>query len=235
MKEACRDGLYFLDAIPFHGDPSRAAENLKIAQEGEYFDLFKGMLDEASKRGLPKGVYRVSYIEARTEDTVTIDGITLKSRVLRVNLENVHRVFLYAVTCGRELEEWSKTFSDPLMAYFADYIKEAALGSAVKYLYSRIQKTYRLAKFATMAPGSLEDWPVEQQKPFFKILGGVEETAGIILTDTFLMLPPKSVSGIIFPSGSSFESCMLCPREKCTGRKAPYNRNLYEDKYGPGR
>ena len=41
-----------------------------------------------------------------------------------------------------------------------------------------------------------------------------------------LMLPRKSVSGIYFPSEVSFFSCQLCPRDRCDGRKAPYDETL---------
>jgi len=135
------------------------------------------------------------------------------------------------VTCGKELDAWSKTYTDPLLAYFADYIKVAALGEAMKFFSDYIKETYRLSRISRMAPGSLKDWPIEQQKPLFEIMGDVKGTAGVILTDSFLMQPSKSVSGILFPTETSFESCMLCPREKCIGRRAPYNSKLYEEKY----
>ena len=53
----------------------------------------------------PKAVYKVAFIESKGEDHVVVDGITLTSRVLRVNLEEVHRVFLYVATCGTEMDE----------------------------------------------------------------------------------------------------------------------------------
>lgn len=231
FRTTCDGELYFLDNIPFEINAEQAADKLKIAKNGEDYAAFKDMLAEAKKSGSPKAVYRISYPEQRTKDTIVIEGITLKSRVLSVNLENVHRVFLYVVTCGKELEAWSKTYTDPLLAYFADYVKAAALSSAMKFFSDYIKETYRLSKFSKMAPGSLKDWPIEQQKPFFEIMGKVKETAGVVLTGSFLMLPSKSVSGIIFPTETTFESCMLCPREKCIGRRAPYNNSLYEQKY----
>jgi len=74
-----------------------------------------------------------------------------------------------------------------------------------------------------MAPGSLPNWPIEQQKPLFELFGDVQATIGVKLTDSLLMLPAKSVSGIYFPTETSFFSCQLCPRERCDSRKAKYN------------
>jgi hypothetical protein len=45
------------------------------------------------------------------------------------------------------------------------------------------------------------------------------------------MSPTHSVSGIIFPTNDDFQSCLLCPREQCPGRRAAYDRTLYERKY----
>ena len=82
-----------------------------------------------------------------------------------------------------------------------------------------------------MSPGSLEDWPIEQQAPLFEMLGDVEDLIGVKLNDSLLMLPAKSISGIYFPTEVSFFSCQLCPRERCESRKATYDPKLAEE-YG---
>ena len=82
-----------------------------------------------------------------------------------------------------------------------------------------------------MSPGSLADWPINEQKPLFELLGDVEKLVGVNLTDSFLMSPIKTVSGFRFSKESDYVSCQLCPREKCPGRKAPYEPNLYATKY----
>jgi len=43
------------------------------------------------------------------------------------------------------------------------------------------------------------------------------------LTESLLMIPRKSASGIYFPTEVSFSSCQLCPRERCDNRKAGYD------------
>ena len=82
-----------------------------------------------------------------------------------------------------------------------------------------------------MSPGSLADWPLQEQRQLFTILGNTWDTVGVRLTDSLLMVPIKSVSGIRFPTESSFESCQLCPRAQCPGRRAPYDAGLYDLKY----
>ena len=55
----------------------------------------------------------------------------------------------------------------------------------------------------------------------------VEKLIGVRLTDSFLMVPMKSISGILFPTEVRFESCQLCPRKDCPGRRAPYDQALW--------
>ena len=79
-----------------------------------------------------------------------------------------------------------------------------------------------------MAPGSgaADVWPITQQKELFSIFGSVENLIGVRLTDTCLMIPIKSVSGIFFQTETTFETCQLCSRETCIGRRAPYDPDL---------
>jgi cobalamin-dependent methionine synthase I len=112
--------------------------------------------------------------------------------------------------------------------FIIDSIKEIALGAASHYLTEYIKNKYKVENMAVMNPGSLEDWPISEQKPFFSLFDNVEELIGVKLTDSFLMLPIKSISGIYFPTETSFASCQLCPREKCPNRRAKYDPELKE-------
>ena len=59
-------------------------------------------------------------------------------------------------------------------------------------------------------------------------------TIGVRLTDSFVMLPMKSVSGVYFPTEHTFASCQLCPRDDCPGRSAPYDPKLWKERYAEG-
>lgn len=220
-----------LDTVPLQIDLEQLAKQLRIKEGTGQLEKLKKMVGEAEALGRPKAFYRVAYIDGRTDDEVKVNGVVLSSRVLRVNLEKAHRVFPYVATCGLELEEWAQSTTDLLEKYWADIIKETALRQAVRYLNEYLLENFRPGKLSRMNPGSLADWPLPEQRPLFTILGEGPRTIGIRLTDTFLMLPIKSVSGIWFPTEESFESCGLCPRESCPGRRAAYDRELYDRKY----
>ena len=180
---------------------------------------------------MPKAVYRECYVDSRTEDTVTVGGIVLKSRVLRVNMEQAHRAFAFLATCGAELEAWARSLDDMLEQYWATVLMEMALYQARQYLNARLGEVLPLDKSVVMNPGSLADWPIQQQRPLFNLIGSASDAIGVRLTESLLMTPAKSVSGIRFPTEAHFESCQLCPREGCPGRRAPYDRELYHRKY----
>jgi hypothetical protein len=220
-----------LDTIPFKIHVEQLSKKLRIKDGSAHVGKLQRLVDEAQAIGKPKALYRAAFIESKKEDQVVINGTVLTSRVLRVNLEKVHRVFPYVTTCGLELEEWSRSFDDMLVKYWADVIKETALRTAMEYLQEHLIEHYRLVKASRMSPGSLPDWPLPEQRSLFHLLGNGPGLIGVHLTDSFLMLPIKSVSGIWFPTEESFESCGLCPRENCVGRRAPYDQNLYDRKY----
>ena len=79
-----------------------------------------------------------------------------------------------------------------------------------------------------MAPGSgsADIWPITQQKELFSIFGNVQDLIGVKLTDKYLMIPLKSISGIFFQTETTFVTCQLCPREACIRRRAPYSPDL---------
>jgi cobalamin-dependent methionine synthase I len=189
------------------------------------------LLEEAREVARPKAVVRLAAVEEKGEDWVVIEGVRLESRVLRVNLDQAHRVFAYVATCGMELQRWGEGLTDMLHSYWADEIKAMALGAATRALNAYLVECYRPGRTATMAPGSLSDWPIQQQNPLFRLLGDPRAAIGVELTDSYLMVPNKSVSGLRFPTEEPFDSCLLCPRDACPGRRAPYDPELYDRKY----
>jgi hypothetical protein len=174
----------------------------------------------------PKVLYKTCYIEEKLAESVIIDGLHLSSTVLRKNLDKIERVFPFVITIGNKFSEKLDTCKDLLEKFYLDTIGNVALNQARLVLKDHLKQKYALEKTAFMAPGSLPNWPIEQQKPLFKLLGDVQTSIGVTLTESLLMLPAKSVSGIYFPTETSFFSCQLCPRERCESRKAKYNEKL---------
>mgnify|MGYP006303077617 CR=1 FL=1 len=173
----------------------------------------------------PKAIYKESYIDKKVDNEVIIENTGFKSNILKNNLENIERVFPFIATGGHELEEIQNNTSDYLKQFWIDKLKEMSLAAATSYLYNHITDKYKIDKISSMNPGSAdkEVWPIEQQQELFSLFGDIEELIGVKLTESSLMIPNKSVSGIYFPSDETFINCEYCTREVCPSRRAPYN------------
>lgn len=223
-----------LDAIPFEADLSALFRRLRMGDDSPFKEDVTALALAGQEVSRPKAVYRMAAVCTTGEDSVTMDGVAFQSRILRVNLDKAHRVFAYVATCGTEMERWAATQDDMLARFWADAIMEQALGAARRALDADVRERFAPGKVSRMSPGSLEDWPLPQQAPLFSVLGDVEAAVGVRLTESFLMLPAKSVSGILFPTEESYENCMLCPREECPGRRAPYDAEMFGRRYEVG-
>lgn len=197
------------------------ARRLRVGDQG----IVQRLIDSAEAVIAPAAAFRVCYVGEKRDAGVVVDGVAFTSRVLRRNLNGVGRVFPFVLTIGQAFDEAIDSTGDMLEKYLLDEIGNMALREARSQIEHHLRSTFALDKISCMAPGSLEDWPLEQQNPLFALLSGVESTIGVTLTKSCLMLPRKTISGIYFPSEVTFVSCQLCPRERCEGRKARYDKN----------
>ncbi|MFP4086106.1 MAG: hypothetical protein ACLFUL_04865 [Desulfobacteraceae bacterium] len=195
------------------------------------WDLVQRLLDKETCLIRPRAAYGVSRVTGKYDRAAVVDGVLLKSRVLAHHLQNGMRVFPFVVTIGRGLESRADATKELPARSCLHTIGNLALNKARRYLKNYLKKHFAHARLSHLSPGSLNDWPLEAQRPLFSILKGAERAIGVQLTHRLLMKPTKSVSGIFFPTQTPFESCRLCPRGPCQGRRAPYNADLVEE-YG---
>jgi hypothetical protein len=219
--------VIILDNLPFNVPIETLLEKMKAKEKPRACEQLAKILEEAEKVGRPKAMYKATYVDEKGDDFVISEGVRFTSRVLRVNLDAVHRIFPYIVTCGTELAQWADSFSGYYERYSADVICELALRGARNHFNDYLAKVHHTGKTSVMNPGSLTDWPLEQQKQLFSLLGD-PNSIGVQLTETCLMTPVKTISGIRFPMETNYNNCMLCPRNECPSRQAPYEEELKE-------
>jgi hypothetical protein len=217
--------IKLLDAIPFVPDSARLMESLHLASDAPEAAEFLALLDLLKPAARPRAMYAVAYIDGRDEGSVTVDGVTYRSRVLARNLADLHRVFPYIASCGPELDKAADAGGDCLIQFWIDAIKTDALMAARAFLVDHLTRIYATGSLSSMNPGSgdADIWPIEEQRLLFGYLGDTESIMGVRLTPSCLMLPNKSVSGILFPSEITFTTCSLCHREGCIGRRAEFD------------
>jgi hypothetical protein len=224
-----------LDDIPVTLDVDHLWARLHIAPGTDDAREFQELADHAQGIGKPKALFRECFVEGRGTDTVRLEHVTFVSSALRATLEHVERVFPYVATCGAEIEGFPLPAGDFVKQFWLDAVKQALLDCARTCLRTYLEGKYALGKTSTIGPGvgDARVWPLEQQTLLFSLLGDVKGLVGVTLTPSYLMTPTKTVSGILFPNETNFQSCQLCHRDNCPSRKAPFDPQLYETVFGP--
>jgi len=218
-----------LTAIPVTTNFEQVLEKLKIEDEDD-IEMVRGLFRTAKEIVRPKVLYREAYVEEVSGNCVRIDNFGFESEVLAANLKDVHRVFAYVSTCGTEVDDWSAKEKDYVVSLWLDMIKELFLREANDFFRQYIKDSYQLKTLSAINPGSGEknNWDISQQAQLFSLVGSVKEEIGVTLTDSFLMVPIKSTSGLLYPSETEFVNCLLCGRKNCQGRRVEFDRELYE-------
>ncbi|GAB1484661.1 hypothetical protein MASR2M78_34790 [Treponema sp.] len=141
--------------------------------------------------------------------------------MLAKNLAAEKEAFPYIASCGPEIDE--VPVGDPLAVFWLDEIKALALDAVHDEMREIVRPHLPSGRLNSMNPGSgaATLWPLQEQKPLFHLIGEeAQKWVGVKLTDTCLMHPNKSVSGMFFFGAEDFVSCAYCDRLDCIGRRA---------------
>lgn len=222
-----------LDSIPVTLSAAEIAPQLRVKEGTEDYEALEALLRQACAIARPKAIYTMASITGHGDGYVEIEGVRMESRVMCDNLKGVHRAFPYVATCGTEVDKWSAGVADFLENWWMDVAKEHLLGRAIRQLNGHLKQTYGIERMSNMNPGSLPDWPITAQPQLFGLLGDVAASIGVTLTDSMLMVPSKSVSGLYFQNESNYENCELCDRKDCPGRRKPFDKEKHETILGP--
>jgi hypothetical protein len=176
----------------------------------------------------PSYSYTFCDIESVDGNRVNIgNSIILKSKIIARLSERCCKIAVFALTIGNHLEEMVAHLAENglvLQATVLDAIGSGATEKLADHIEERIRRMANAGGLITswrFSPGYC-DWEVDQQEKVFQALNG--DTAGIRLTESLLMMPRKSISGIIGmgPSGSDIENynpCRTCKKKDCPGRR----------------
>jgi len=174
----------------------------------------------------PSYSYVIKDIKLVQDTRVVIeDSITFESEVIAWLLEQCEKVAVFTMTIGNRLEGMVCYLAESeliLQAAVLDAIGSGIAEKLADFVQERIGEIARaqgLTISRRFSPGYC-DWDVSQQKMVFRAMRG--DTAGISLTAGCLMLPRKSISGIIGIGNSNVENynpCITCDKYDCTGRR----------------
>jgi hypothetical protein len=169
--------------------------------------------------------YRLLNIDKLGGDNASlhIDGIQFQTQqIVTSQLKNVDQAILFLCTIGSGMELWSKQLAgegDPSMSYFVDTVASVIVETTADVLHNYLIQDLKLQGLNVTnrySPGYC-DWSVEEQKKLFSFLP--KGFCGISLTDSALMIPMKSISGIIGVGKNVVYRqyfCDTCGRKDCT-------------------
>lgn len=209
--------------------PAREAllEGLGLSEVYEDFvEVAEELVDACLAVAAPKAVYACLPVSV-CEGGVLIGDVVVDAPFVAEKLAPCSFAVPYVGTCGAEAEVWAESLTDPLERYWADKLKLMLLGSVQRELREAVKAAHfaESEHMASLNPGSLPQWPISEQTKLFAMLGGGADAIGVILKESFLMVPTKSGSGIYFAHNEHYENCMLCPRVDCPNRRAPFAGN----------
>jgi len=186
----------------------------------------RALASAAQKLAKPRAAWRITTsVEFLDAQRIRCGSVEFRSAMLVKNLGSATELRPYVATCGPELDTLAGSLDDPLSEYWLDVIKALALDAAFEKLRKEVLASGGEGRLSSMNPGSgdLTLWPIQEQVPLFELLGPEAKTwTGVELTDSCLMHPNKSLSGVFFYGADDFESCAYCERLDCPGRRAPY-------------
>lgn len=191
----------------------------------------RNMVEEVMEQVTSFAIGRFTYIivdGVLSKDTLQISQDTLHmGSIISRQLRGSEQFALFAATAGQEFEEWMdevKRGGDVVQQFIAD-----SLGSCIaEKVADRMEEILAqhiapqgLKHTNRFSPGYC-NWQVSEQQKLFSLFP-TPSPCGIRLTSSSLMIPIKSVSGIIGigPRVRKMEySCGLCTLEHCYKRKS---------------
>ena len=192
-----------------------------------FSELVDDILRELPKRCTLKAGYRILEIKKPTD---RIDGLIIADTFFKMNkivtgqIKKSEKIALFVCTIGPEMEKWSKQLlikGDPAMGYLVDCVASITVENVTDFLHDHIEREMiknGLKITNRYSPGYC-NWSVSEQHLLFSFLP--PNFCGITLTESALMLPIKSVSGVI-GIGSKVKrkeyTCDSCGVKDCTYR-----------------
>jgi len=188
-------------------------------------ELMEDVIRELLEAADPKFVYRIFPLKNVENDAVDLGFMQIGSRQLAGNLAGCDRVVFLAATLGNTIELLLQRYSrlQPgravmLQAAATEYIEQYCDNCEEAIKNDLGERMFLRPRFS---PG-YGDFPLEFQQSFIQVLEASKKI-GIMLTDSLMMVPSKSVTAIIGISredaGCLKKGCEICKKTDCAYRR----------------
>jgi len=145
--------------------------------------------------------------------------------IIASQIRSCDRIALFVCTLGPDFDDWIRSLndaSDTLPAYVADTVGSEWVENAADQLCAELQTSLNASGLKItnrFSPGYC-GWSVKEQHALFSFFP--PKICGITLTESALMQPLKSVSGLIGVGPEAVKKdyfCSICDAEDCYKRR----------------
>jgi len=230
MRELLKTHDSFIDKSQIRVDPG-ALLKLLGEQDGmidvHTTGLVEKYITECLRISSTEGAFVLTEaLLSSSDEEITVPGLVFDSgKIIPKMLRHSAYYVFFVVTAGPEPEALARNLmaeGNYLEGYIVDLVASALVDSAADQIQEQIRK---IAKEGGMSitnrysPGYCS-WKVEEQQKLFSLFP--EGSCGISLSESSLMNPVKSISGIIgMGAGVSYRdyTCEICSMVHCQFRK----------------
>jgi len=207
-----------------------AKENTRITLKSKQrIDLLAEEIEGMLK---PQLSYRMlDVLEIKHDEICLINDTRFKSSKLACALADTESVCCFLATIGPAVEMEVRHLMRQRHhseAYILDAMGSLSVENIVEQFYQRMAKRQHKINGAVtlrFSPGYC-DWPIQQQQELFDLFTDTD-TPQIVLNESFLMLPQKSISGLfgLLPPGGkgvdpAYNPCRICTQRDCIARRS---------------
>lgn len=183
-------------------------------------------VSELEKAAAPKSIYRVYPLKLLPDGTIDFTVFQTRSKNLSKNLKDCSQVILFAATLGVEVDMLLQRYTKLEMSR-AVVMQAAATAMTEAYCDEKnteLKKAFEaegLYLRPRFSPG-YGDFPLECQRQLTAVLE-TSKRIGVMLTDSLLMTPSKSVTAVMGVSEKPYHcdvrGCEVCTKTDCAYRR----------------
>jgi len=219
--------IIVLKDIPFTPDIEKIRRRLHVyASETETESVIKKYLEKSRETAKPKAIYSTGKIDKINGEHIIISSTPFQSILLKNNIENAEYLFPYLATAGKELDTIKVETENRIESDCLNLIKESALVSAVNYLQKIIKQTLNLPFLLSIDPGDFENWPRSERAQVLSLFGDNVKNIDVTLNKKHEFVPEWTRCGFLYNTEIKIESCQVCCKEPCMGRRMRFNEEL---------
>ncbi len=181
-------------------DLRETARYLGYKHGAEPSEIIRELIDEAYEELCevikPRYIFK-EYDFSRTDVGIIIEGVEFKSQKLLNHLKDSTSIILFSASLGQGVDDLIHKYSadDIAMAAVVQAVSSSMVENFCDIACDEIKEQIKGEHRPRFSPG-YGDLSITQQKEFFSLLP-VEEKMGVALTESFMMMPTKTVTAFI--------------------------------------